>query len=1163
MAPPKTPSRDPLIGVELDHYRIVEMVAEGGMGVIYRAVHAVIGREAAVKVLGAKYSGDRNMVERLKREARAVSRIGHPNIIDVFDFGTTPDGREYFMMEYLKGETLGELLARRRCLPWVLTQAIIGQVLDALQAAHAAGVIHRDIKPENILVVTQSDGNVLTKVLDFGIAMSIGLGAEGERLTRAGSVMGTPEYISPEQIRGKAVDARADIYALGIILFEAVMGRRPFEGDKVLTLLMAHLKEPMPEMKGIAPELGVPDFLPDVIKRALAKDPSDRYPDAKSLAAALRIALQRVPTEGTRPLPEMYWEPAAAADSGPRPGYQSIAPKGTLSTTQEAQSSYHADDNTAYVRHHGKRTSLAWLLPSALLLLALLAIAVQLFGPVRSKQPIAVDADKTEPTTNQTLPTVADLGEHLTDVRRILRRGTRAKLATDRQLAAQGLGQLRDREALGLLAEVLHDDPEGAVRASAALAIGAIGDRDARQRLVEARQRSTKAVAVAIDEALMRIGEAPAKARLVATLNAEERTLRLSAAFALARAAEPRALPTLLQTLGEVDRHSQSELIAAMTAAARLGDKRSLGSLQAGLAKTAPAQVRLACAESLANLGDERGVIALQGLLAGATESPLRLDAARALASVGDYSGIDRAKRAVFEADPTLRSLAASSLAAMADRTVLPPLVHLLRDAEQTVRIAAATALSRLAALMPNQLVQRSQRWLLATLSGGSWTTRQAAVSLAAEMDPQLAVELLGWALKDRDSRVRAAAVARLGKLRERTPRAVQILTVALSDRAPHVRAAAVDALGSNRSAQDALRAAVHDTDSLVGILAAGRLLEMGDTGFLKDVRQATRLRSPALRAAAIRALGRWPSPSATPLLIAALADRNTEVQLAAALALAQRRNRQGIPQLKQAAASIDRPERAIIALSNLGLPAAPYVQTLGRSKDPQLRARAIELATTLLPPGPRQTLLDAAGRDRSPLVRRAAAHALLRLARTEQQSTKLAPMIRRLLRDADPLVRTAAQLAIARLPSAMSQGSAALVKPVEPASLPTNRQAPRKAVSVSKKDQPLFGDPSRMAIYKREMGKARLALQRASYAAAVRHLTAARAAMNLAPVSYELGLVHLHRARASQQQATRKRHLVAARKYFLEYLRRARRGALAGKARGGLRDVGRLLRAP
>ncbi|MFH1129856.1 MAG: serine/threonine-protein kinase, partial [Pseudomonadota bacterium] len=301
-------SDDPLIGTLLGNFCIEEQIAKGGMGLIYRAVHSVIGRRAAIKVLTEKYSNDRTMIKRLHREARAVNRVGHPNIVDIFDFGRTTDDREYFVMEYLDGESLAHVLEKNATLNWDFCSQLLTQILGALAAAHELGIVHRDVKPENIMVVPQEDGTIIAKILDFGIAKSVGVGPDGEHLTQAGSVMGTPEYIAPEQIRGKKVDGRADLYAVGIILFELLTGRRPFEGDTVIQTLLAHLKQE-PPIAEPPKNLGIPDHVPMVIQKALAKDPEGRYPDAISFAKALGLETSNaISKDNTRAIPQRFWE---------------------------------------------------------------------------------------------------------------------------------------------------------------------------------------------------------------------------------------------------------------------------------------------------------------------------------------------------------------------------------------------------------------------------------------------------------------------------------------------------------------------------------------------------------------------------------------------------------------------------------------------------------------------------------------------------------------------------------------------------------------------------------------------------------------------------------------------------------------------------------------
>ena len=258
-------------GMQIGEYKIESKIGEGGMGVVYAAVHPLIGKRAAVKVLKAELCRSQFNVERFVDEARIVNRIGHPNIVDVFAFGLTPDGRSYFVMEWLKGETLRERIARARLdLPEVCE--VVRPLARALEAAHEQGVIHRDLKPDNIFLVDVRGDAPLVKLLDFGIAK---LTREEHRMERTatGAMVGTPLYIAPEQAKGYAIDHGVDIYALGGILFELLTGRTAFVADNAMEIVAKHLMEPPPRPSLFA---HVPPELDDLVVRMLAKDPAAR-----------------------------------------------------------------------------------------------------------------------------------------------------------------------------------------------------------------------------------------------------------------------------------------------------------------------------------------------------------------------------------------------------------------------------------------------------------------------------------------------------------------------------------------------------------------------------------------------------------------------------------------------------------------------------------------------------------------------------------------------------------------------------------------------------------------------------------------------------------------------------------------------------------------------
>jgi serine/threonine protein kinase len=265
-----TPTRADFTGRTIDgRYRILRVLGEGGMGTVYAAEHVEIGKTFAVKILHPQYSRQRDLVERFRREARAASRIGNPHIIDVTDFGTTEDGCAYFVMEQLDGIDLADVLSHERRLEPARAAQITIQICRALEAAHAAGVIHRDLKPENIFLVARDGRADFVKVLDFGIARS--LGQDSSRLTNPGIAMGTPEYMAPEQALGGLADRRSDVYSVGALLYEMVTGVPPHDGE---ASPLKKQERPRPPRE-LRPEL--PEELEVVILHALEADPGKRH----------------------------------------------------------------------------------------------------------------------------------------------------------------------------------------------------------------------------------------------------------------------------------------------------------------------------------------------------------------------------------------------------------------------------------------------------------------------------------------------------------------------------------------------------------------------------------------------------------------------------------------------------------------------------------------------------------------------------------------------------------------------------------------------------------------------------------------------------------------------------------------------------------------------
>ena len=274
------------VGQIIGNYKITAKLGEGGMGVVYLAEHPIIGRKVAIKAIHPELSRNPEVVSRFMTEAKSVNQIGNEHIVDVSDFGNTPEGEFYFIMEFLQGEALADCLRRERLLQTDRALQIAAQVADALAAAHAHGIVHRDLKPENIFLITRGQTQDFVKVLDFGLAKLTQGDEKVSHKTRTGSVMGTPYYMAPEQCEGKAgVDHRADVYSLGVILFEMMTGRVPFGGEGYGEIIVKHLTMPPPAPRDINP--AITPAQQAVVLRALTKPRDARFSSMEEFRAAI------------------------------------------------------------------------------------------------------------------------------------------------------------------------------------------------------------------------------------------------------------------------------------------------------------------------------------------------------------------------------------------------------------------------------------------------------------------------------------------------------------------------------------------------------------------------------------------------------------------------------------------------------------------------------------------------------------------------------------------------------------------------------------------------------------------------------------------------------------------------------------------------------------
>jgi serine/threonine protein kinase len=320
---------DPLIGQTLaEKYRIEELINEGGMGAVYRGTHILMDKTVAVKVLHPALAADDKIVARFSREARAASRISHPHALSVTDFGESENGIVFLVMEYLKGETLKELIHEGGPMQLPRVVEIIRQICGALEAAHAEGVVHRDLKSDNIMLLDVGGGD-WAKVLDFGIAKITEKVGQDPALTAPNLIIGTPQYMSPEQCSQAAeIDSRSDIYSLGVILYEMLVGHVPFTGESPTAIMMKHLQEPPPSV--LEERKDLPAAVGRVVTHALAKRPEDRFQTVSALSEDLAAA-------STEPVVERA-AATTGADSTDRKTNRIIVPTGPNEAPRDTSS---------------------------------------------------------------------------------------------------------------------------------------------------------------------------------------------------------------------------------------------------------------------------------------------------------------------------------------------------------------------------------------------------------------------------------------------------------------------------------------------------------------------------------------------------------------------------------------------------------------------------------------------------------------------------------------------------------------------------------------------------------------------------------------------------------------------------------------------------------
>jgi serine/threonine protein kinase len=300
--PPHSKDED-LSGKKVGEYEILSRIGAGGMGAVYEGVQPMIGKRVAVKVLLPQLSSDAELVERFLSEARAVNAIRHRGIVDIVSFGQLPSGQHYFVMEYLDGDPFDQLIKVRSPIPPYDVLGWTEEVLDALDAAHKAGVIHRDIKPSNLFLVDTGHGRPYVKLLDFGIA-KLSSFKGGPSVGEASAVVGTPDYMAPEQARAKTISGATDLYAVGCVLFELLTRERLFEGMSAVDMMFAHVQKPARAPSVV--QRGIPRSVDAFVLKLLAKNPDDRHPSAVAAREELHLLLRELNEAATLPPPSAF-----------------------------------------------------------------------------------------------------------------------------------------------------------------------------------------------------------------------------------------------------------------------------------------------------------------------------------------------------------------------------------------------------------------------------------------------------------------------------------------------------------------------------------------------------------------------------------------------------------------------------------------------------------------------------------------------------------------------------------------------------------------------------------------------------------------------------------------------------------------------------------------
>jgi HEAT repeat protein len=853
----------------------------------------------------------------------------------------------------------------------------------------------------------------VVKLLDFGIAKLVGSESPKEKLTQTGSVIGTPHYMSPEQINGsKDIDHRTDIYAMGVITYEMFAGVTPFVGDTLQAIITGHLFKDPPRLADIPATLGVPAPIAEIIDRMLAKDATARYESVTDVLADLRdVNKHRQPTKAetlnrTRPMREQ----AAVVSSSP--------------VTQPG-------------------TGGAWKRPvmiiGALAVIAVAGVVIWKSTQQPGDRAAAVAPVTTEPA--RSTPPVEKPIDHDT-VRKEAQRTLRASLEEAepavRVQGADALGKIKDEPSVPALTELTEKDPDAEVRGHTADALGVIGASATTQLLGKLEAAAPAPLKVWYASALARLADKGARKRLLAYARDKDLAVSFKAGLTLADISQPgdkdaiAALKALAVHEAELNKLAPYAGALILTKLAALRDANARKILYSIL-ESKDEGSRLAAAEGLAKLGDDSGKQVLQEVFANEA-SPNRLVATVALIPLGEYGGFDLITAKLGDKDPETRRLAARALGEIGERKSLKALLALAQDKDWRVRISAAAAIVAIVGLDPLVLAQASVDWTKSALGSEDWAVRKAAAGVLADMPEKDAVPLLAQAIADPDAKVRLAASKSAGRMKG-AEAAAKVAVAVKAETDPQVKEQQVKALGEigSPTVRDTL-ALIAEEPGRIGVVAAGSLIAVGDASGKAKLEAAVIAPQVDLRLAAVQAASTAKNPIVVSTLKTGVSDRVFEIRFTAAEGLAtfNAEKASAVPVLVAALESKDagvqgRAQTALIKLGEKVSDEAPTPDEMLDSTDPKVRLAAVPIVRAL-PSSEGVPLLRRLVADSNQEVRRAGVEAIEDLvAKDKDQAIKL---YKPLVSDADPVVRSKASGQLSRLVEPPAKVAAATPAP-------------------------------------------------------------------------------------------------------------------------------------